>query len=1059
MQVDRRDILRIGAAGIGVLAPAPAFAASPKAPPPLMPVDLRVCGLTEPLALGRHAPRFGWRLAGPGGSQTAYRIAVAREREALTQGGPLLWDTGRVASPASLDIAYDGPALPARARLWWQVTVWSEGGATPLLSAPSFWETGLIADSDWVAGWLAAETETARLDRAAGLHWVAPEGTTPIGGKVAFRTEIKVSRAQEAVLFVSGHALGGVWLNGQPVATSEDDPASWTTMAPFPLKLARGPNVVAIELTRQSGIGIPPAALATILRIGPDLRERRSTAEGWTAMRDAPEGWQQPDFDASGWAPASPSTATIKGEPWPLDPAMLLRRAFSVARPIRSARLYATALGTYDAWLNGRRVSDARLAPSSTDASKRILYQAYDVTALLRDGANVLGFAVGDGWYASEYSNGSRYAFGPAPRRLRAQLELTYADGGVETIATGPGWTIAPSPILSSEIYDGEVFDARLEQPGWSAPGFAAANWLPARAADAPAIAIDPEDCPPIRVTEERQATAITQPAPDVSVVDFGQNFAGWVRLRVRGRAGTRVELLYAEVLRADGRVDQSNLRTAWARDTYILKGEGEEVWEPRFTYHGFRYVELRGLPEAATTQTLTGLVGHTDLSETGVLRVGDPVIQKFWQNSLWSQRSNFFGLPTDCPQRDERLGWMGDAGMFWPAAAWNMDVGAYTARVMADMRAGQGRSGNFPDVIPPFVPGVSTASPGWADAGVILPHTTWRRSGDTGVIRNNWDAMDRYLGWIAGNNPGHLWKKSRGADYGDWLAVDANPKTPGEATTPKDLVGTAFWAADAAMMAEMAAAIGRSADAARYRALFDAIRAAFVAAYVKADGSIGNGSQTSYVLPIRFGLLSPAARAEAGRRLAADIARRGGTLSTGFLGTPFILDALVMAGQETVAVGLLLQRRYPSWGYMVEKGATTMWERWNSDTGDVSMNSYNHYAFGAIGDFLFRRIAGIDPVDPGFRRIRIAPIFDARLGSGGATYRSVAGEIRTDWRRDAAGITLEAMLPPNVAGEVVLPAGEARLDGATLGRRGLEAGQRRIVIGPGTHRFTVTPA
>jgi alpha-L-rhamnosidase len=386
----------------------------------------------------------------------------------------------------------------------------------------------------------------------------------------------------------------------------------------------------------------------------------------------------------------------------------------------------------------------------------------------------------------------------------------------------------------------------------------------------------------------------------------------------------------------------------------------------------------------------------------------------------------------------------MGDAAVFWPAAAYNMDVEAFTHRFMGDVRLAQRPDGQFPDCIPPFILPISRSAPGWADAGVILPHTVWRQYGDTGVVADNWDAMERYLAFILEKNPGHLWKSSKGSDYGDWLAVDA--KYPGEATTPKDLIGTAFWAADAAMMRDMAHAIGKTGAADRYAALFETIRSAFQAAYVAADGQIGNGSQTSYVLAIRFGLLSPEQAKEAGRRLAANVAARGGKLSTGFLGTPHILDALADTGQEATAIGLLLQRDYPSWGYMVAKGATTMWERWNSDTGDLSMNSYNHYAFGAIGAFLFRRVAGLEALEPGFRKVRIAPIFDRRLGHAGADYDAVTGRFTVDWRFVGEQVDLMLTLPPGSEGEVVLPAsvGAVRLGGKTL-----SPGQRPVQDGP----------
>lgn len=1028
MKVNRREAIAIGAAGAGLAGGtggAWAAAASGGAPAAIAP---RVCGLVDPLSLGDMAPRFSWRVEGA--AQTACRVAVARDAAALARGD-LLWDSGRIASARSFDVAYKGPALGQRQRAVWQAQVWTEGGRAPLRTPMAAFETGLFARADWQAQWLASETPVAHADRMAGLHWIGADDRLKVDQVRGYRWTFDSSQGGPAELCISAHEAQGVWVNGERVTARQDGPVQWTQMAVYPVTLKRGRNVVAVPVRRRTGLGTPNAFLAAVLREGPDLAQRRTSADGgWKTSTALPDGWQSPAFDDAGWTAAVPGSGGLlpRGEPWPTYPASRLRRSFTVARPVRAARLYATALGYYDAHLNGGPVDDRRFAPEFTDPSKRLMYQAYDVTNAIRTGENVLGFEVADGWYGGKYSSGSRFSFGPAPCRMIAQLELEYADGTREMIATGPGWEIGESPVRDAGIYDGEVFDARLDARDWTVPGSPRTGWRSAEVIEAPAgLPIDPQRCPPMRVTQQLAPQAVRKLASGRYVVDFGQNFAGWVRLSLTAPAGSRVSMRFAELVNADGSVDQSNLRTALARDVYIAAGTGRETWEPRFTYHGFRYVEVSGVPDDAGAWSIEGRVCHQDLPLSAELRVGDPVVQKFWENSVWSQKSNFFGLPTDCPQRDERLGWMGDAEVFWPAAAFNMDTQAYTARVMDDARAGQGASGAFPDCIPPFLPGVNLSSPGWADAGVILPYTAWRQFGDSGVIDANWAAMERYMAWIAGNNPDHLWSRSRGADYGDWLSIDAPTANPGYPTTPKDLIGTAFWAENARMMADMAAATGRKGDEARYRALFETIRAAFNRAYVKANGSVGNNSQTSLTLAIRFGLLSTDATAEAGRLLAADIERRGGHLSTGFLGTPHILDALVMAGQEAAAIGLLVQRSYPSWGYMVEKGATSMWERWNSDQGDTGMNSRNHYAFGAIGSFLFRRIAGIDPVEAGFTRIRVAPIMDPRLGSGGATYRSASGTIRTDWTVADGRYRLDVEVPASVAAEVHLPSASGR--------------------------------
>ncbi|HEY3890092.1 MAG TPA: family 78 glycoside hydrolase catalytic domain [Caulobacteraceae bacterium] len=804
-----------------------------------------------------------------------------------------------------------------------------------------------------------------------------------------------------------------------------------------------------------------------LLYDGPDLASRQRCVwrvSLWLAadgepIPSQPSGFEMGLLEADDWSAAWIAAPTPQGDDGktPL-PAALMRRRFTCAGPVVAARLYVTALGAYEISLNGQGVGDARLAPESTDFRRRGLYQIHDVTHLIGPDENVIAALLGDGWYGSAFGwKNERGIFGAPPNRLRAQLELTYADGGRETVSTDADWRTAASAILSSEIYDGEVYDARLERAGWSEVDFDDSAWAPVVLPETLDLPLAAQVSPPIRQTEILRAKTVTETDPGVFVFDFGQNFAGWARLHAEGPTGTTVRLRFAEILGEDGRISVENLRGAKAADSFILAGGGPETFEPRFTYHGFRYVEVSGYPGRPSPEALDGVVAHSDCAITGALDIADPTLAQVWRNSVWSQRSNLFGVPTDCPQRDERLGWMGDAQVFWDAASYTMDVDAFTRRFMGDVRVAQRRTGGFPDVTPYELRW--DGSPGWADAGVILPWTLYRKYADTGVIDENWEAMERWLAWLAANNPDHIWRNKRGVDYGDWLAVDA--VKPGDPTSPKDLIATAFWAYDAALMAEMATATGRTVEAATCAALRETIARAFVDEFVRADGGIGNDSQTSHVLALRFGLVPEALRAASVARLATDIEKRGGKLSTGFLGTPYILDALADNGREDVAVGLLLQTEFPSWGYMVAKGATSMWERWNGDTGDVSMNSFNHYAYGAVTGFLYRRLAGIAPAAPGFDVVEIRPLDDARIDHGGGRYVSAKGPISTAWRRAAdGGFSLDVTLPPNSTGRLVLPARTGQqlfedgrpFDGAIV--RG--NGRLRAETGSGAYRFEV---
>jgi len=1032
-----------------------------------------VCGLqveclTNPMGMESQRPRFSWRLETErrGARQSAYRIRTGSGEAQLATGGADLWDSDKVASDCSFGAVYDGPPLASRQRCWWTVDVWDERGASIPAPAPSWWEMGLLEPSDWRAEWLAVESGEERDDREPGFRWIWGDPADAEAPRRFRRSFTLAQPVEEARLYAGGRdRLLRLSLDGAEVAlpTSARGAFARPGMAVLELgPLAAGEHVLAAEVRLSRNAVRAPAgrgAFAAVLKLRhSDGRiERLLTGSEWKTALGASDDWPDAGFDDAAW-PAARAAAIDGGQPWPGAPARLFRRGFRLDKPIAQARLYATALGAYEAFINGRRVGDARLAPESTDFRKRALYQTYDVTPLLAAGENAIGLHVGDGWYASVFAPGGRYPFGPPPRRVLAQLEIAFADGSTSVVATDGAWATAASPVLSSEIYDGEIVDARLASPGWSEPGFDAAAWSPAALAAAPDCALTAQTSPPIRVTETLRPVAVNEPVSGLYVFDFGQNFAGVCRLHVKGAVGDRVELRFAEILKESGEVDQANLRAAKARDIFILAGDpGGEVFEPAFTYHGFRYVEVEGFPGVPSLDAVEGLVFNSDLPLTGQLAIDNPLIERLWLNSLWSQRSNFVGVPTDCPQRDERLGWMGDACVFWDAAAFNMDVYAFTRRFMDDVRDAQNAAGAFPDFAPAVIRGIDESAPGWADAGVVLPWTAWMRSGNPAIIERNWEGIARYLSSIEEANPDGLWRNKRGFDFGDWLALDA--KQPGDPTTPKDLIGSAWWAHSAGLAAEMARAIGRDDDAARFAAMHERTAAAFKTEYVRADGGVGNDSQTGYILALHFRLLPESLRAAAAERLVADIHRRGGVLSTGFLGTPFSLDVLADAGHAALVYDLLLRTEFPSWGYMVAKGATTIWERWNGDVGDVTMNSFNHYALGAVTGFLFRRIAGIAPTAPGFRRIDVAPVLDPRVKRGGGDYQSTLGPVSTRWEQgDGGALKLDVHLPPGANARIVLPAAEDRAareaQGAAEATR--SSGAAIFEVGSGRYAFEV---
>jgi alpha-L-rhamnosidase len=629
--------------------------------------------------------------------------------------------------------------------------------------------------------------------------------------------------------------------------------------------------------------------------------------------------------------------------------------------------------------------------------------------------------------------------------------------------------------VRTSDIYRGETYDARLEIPGWDSAGFDDRAWALVSVRDPPSAALVAPVSPPVRRVRELRPVTIHKAASGETLFDLGQNITGWARLRVRGSAGTTVTLRFAEVLDRDGHLYTANLRAASQTDQYVLKGGGEEVYEPHFTFHGFRYVAVGGLPGAADTATITGIAVSSDLEQTGRLVTSDSLLNRLQQNILWGQRGNFLDVPTDCPQRDERLGWTGDAQVFARTAAFNMNVSGFFAKWLADLAADQDPSGSVPWVIPNPMGGDSTrfaGTAGWSDAAVIIPWTIYLAYGDRGVLERQYASMKAWVDYErrrAGAD--FIWRP--GWQFGDWLALHSDdPSYPG-ATTGTDLIATAFLAHSADLLARAAGVLGRTADAQAYEALFQDVRRAFDREFVSVSGRIGENTQTAYALALGFGLLPDSLVAAAGDRLERDVRAHDTHLTTGFLGTPQLLHTLSQTGHAVAAFDLLGQRSYPSWLYpIVAWGATTMWERWDGIRPDSSfespgMNSFNHYAFGAVGDWMYRTIGGLelDPSAPGYKHARIAPRPGAGLTSASASLETAYGTLSSEWRLDHWQFVLDVTVPPNTTAEVTLwdtLVDRVRESGAGLyAAAGVhtvvqQARDVRVVIGSGRYVFTV---
>jgi alpha-L-rhamnosidase len=747
--------------------------------------------------------------------------------------------------------------------------------------------------------------------------------------------------------------------------------------------------------------------------------------------------WEMGLLSPSEWK-ASWITPDVKEDPRKSEPSPFLRREFNLSKPVASARVYVTSLGLYELQLNGKKVGDQLFTPGWTSYNKRLQYQLYDVTSQLTAGPNALGVILGDGWYRGRIGwgtdNRNRYGDKLA---LLLQLEVTYQDGSKESIITDPSWKSATGPILSSDIYNGEAYDARLEAGNWSKPGFAAEGWKPVKTFTQTKDILIASAGEPVKKIQELLPKKIWTTPKGEKVVDLGQNMVGWVRLKVKGKKDDKVVITFAEVLDKEGNFYTDNLRGAKNTDVYILKGEGEEYFEPRFTFHGFRYVRVEGFPGTLATDNITGVVIHSAMEPTGTFTCSDPLINQLQQNIQWGQKGNFLDVPTDCPQRDERLGWTGDAQAFAPTASFNFNVASFFTKWMKDLAADQMKSGAVPDVIPDILnfkgePGMNgktagwAASTGWADAAIIIPWTMYRSYGDVRILEEQYSSMKAWVQYMQ-NRAGDKYLWTGDGHYGDWLSYNTPDSDYPGAYTDKDLIATAYFAYSSKLLSQIAGILGKDDDARMYQTLFENIRAAFNKEYVTSTGRLVSNTQTAYSLVLAFDLLPETLVPKAAQYLADDV-KKFGHITTGFLGTPIICKVLTQTGNNDAAYFLLNRKQYPSWLYPVTAGATTIWERWDAQRPDgsfqdVGMNSFNHYAYGAIGDWLYKVAAGlnIDPEIPGYKKIMFHPQPGGGLTQAQASIETLYGRVSSGWTIASGRFTYKITVPPNTTATVIL--------------------------------------
>jgi alpha-L-rhamnosidase len=750
-------------------------------------------------------------------------------------------------------------------------------------------------------------------------------------------------------------------------------------------------------------------------------------------------------------------------------PAILFRKQFSVNKKITAATLYVTAHGMYEVQLNGKKVGDAYLTPGWTSYKKRLQYQVYDVTSMLSSGNNAIGAMVGNGWYRGYLAWSDNKNIYGDKLGLLAQLTITYSNGTTETVTTDESWKSSTGPIKSVEIYHGETYDARDEKTGWSGAGYNDASW---KSVTLPTYGfnniIATENEPVTKHQTIKAIKVITTPEGD-KVLDFGQNMVGWVVVKAKGNAGDKISIKHAEVLDKNGNFYTENLRAAKATATYILKGGGEEIFEPHFTFYGFRYIKIEGYPGEINPDNFTGVVLFSDMKPTGNFSSSNAMINQLQHNIQWGQMGNFLDVPTDCPQRDERLGWTGDAQAFSRTAAFNFGVNSFFSKWLKDLAADQGADGKVPFVIPNVLGPGAGGSTGWADASTIIPWNMYLAYGDKKILETQYSSMKAWVKYMTDSSTNNLW--NRGFHFGDWLFYRPFDDNDGRAAvTDKYLIAQCFYANSVQLLINTSKVLNKPDDAAMYSALLQKVKDAFVKEYLTANGRLISSTQTAYVLALNFDMLPENLRVQAAARLAENVQSYGNHLTTGFLGTPYLCHVLSRFGFTDLSYKLLLQDTYPSWLYPVKMGATTIWERWDGEKPDSTfqtpgMNSFNHYAYGAIGDWMYRVMVGIDTYEDGvgYKHIKIQPHIGGGFTNASASLKTYYGTVSSGWKVENDKILMDVEIPANTTATVFVPASNAAaitengkaistIDGIKIS--GTEEGYVVLQIGSGIYHF-----
>jgi alpha-L-rhamnosidase len=1049
--------------------------------------DLRCEYLVNPLGIDAAEPRLSWILesAKRGEKQTAYQVLVASSEERLAQDQGDRWDSGRVASDQSTHVRYAGKPLASRAAVWWKVRAWDRDGQPSAWSEPAHWTMGLVKPADWNgARWIGLESGGGE-SLFTGAHWIwFPEGepaqAVPGGVTRYFRRAFDIPadrKIAKATLRFTGDNHAVLYVNGEQVGKRDDH----YTAAEIDVtkRLRAGRNHLAASATND-GDQPNPAGLAAWLKVEFESGEPLvlSTDDQWKSAEQKTGDWLAADLDDADWKPAK-VMAPLGAAPWNKVtlgaarrlPARYLRKEFGVGKEVRRATVSFCGLGASELYLNGKKVGDHVLSPGMTEYPKRVLYVTFDVTDQIRRGENAMGVILGNGRYYSPRSEafvGMR-SFGYPTLLLNLRIE--HADGSTSDVVSDLSWKLtADGPIVANNEYDGEEYDARKELGEWSTAGYDDSKWQAVEASPAPGGEVRAQMIDPIRVTETLTPKQVTEVRPGVFVFDLGQNMVGWCRLKVDGPTGAQVTLRHAETLQPDGNLYMANLRAAKCTDVYTLRGGGPEVWEPKFIYHGFRFVEVTGYPGKPTLDSLEGRVVHDDVRRIGEFACSNDLINQIFKNVVWGVRGNYRSVPTDCPQRDERQGWLGDRGEESRGEMYLFDNAALLSKWVQDMADSQKDTGSVPDVCPAHWP-FYTDNVTWPSSTVLVPNSLHRQFADEAVVARHYDSAKKWVDYMLTFVKDGITEKDQ---YGDWCVPPEDPKLihskdPARQTS-KPLLATSYLYYDLRLMERFANMLGKSEDAARWAKTADEMKAAFNAKFFNAElGQYDNGSQTSCVLPLAFGLVPDDAKQKVFDRLVRKIVDETDShIGTGLIGGQYLNRVLSDNGRADLAYTIATQTDYPSWGYMISKGATTVWELWNGDTADPAMNSGNHVML--VGDFVpwvFEYLAGIRPDEarPGFKHIIMRPHPVGDLKWVKCSLRSPQGLIKSEWQKENDGFVWQVVIPANAEATLYLPvtdAGELTESGRPLGEAegvevvGSEEGSRVVRVGGGSYQFAV---